>query len=393
MAPNPSSLRERVLAEELTRIRSTYSFQLGLLITESFVRKPWKILLFPFSFLALNMRFVRSRRQEKQANAEVTPGLDSNCTFLISTSEEGIASAERIAELAHRLSSTGKKTVVMSTLDRITDMLPKTSIVFPISDPKKQEKELRSQWNAQCENLVSTILDTHRPSQVVFDGPYPYRGILNVMKYYAFTEWIWLRPSGIENETMMLRGKPFDRTATFQIDEVERAMDQGVLSEPRSMPCVLFAPNYANRSPTNKKVHELLENSIENTQWSVARPAHQDGDASTVFTNANLLNRVLDQNELGKLDAAIVSPNIELVTKLANLGVPTLCLYNDPQDVSALRRLHARFPNLPLLFAKQSDSVQVKLSLDTLIHRNAAIRKNASCILPLRLEGLISAQS
>ena len=78
MAPNPSSLRERVLAEELTRIRSTYSFQLGLLITESFVRKPWKILLFPFSFLALNMRFVRSRRQEKQANAEVTPGLDSN---------------------------------------------------------------------------------------------------------------------------------------------------------------------------------------------------------------------------------------------------------------------------------------------------------------------------
>ena len=59
----------------------------------------------------------------------------------------------------------------MSTLDRITDMLPKTTIVFPISDPKKQEKELRSQWNAQCENLVSTILDTHRPAQVVFDGP------------------------------------------------------------------------------------------------------------------------------------------------------------------------------------------------------------------------------
>lgn len=391
MAPNPSSLRERVLAEELTRIRSTYSFQLGLLITESFVRKPWKILLFPFSFLALNMRFVRSRRQEKQANAEVTPGLDSNCTFLISTSEEGISSAERIAELAHRLSSTGKKTVVMSTLDRITDMLPKTSIVFPISDPKKQEKELRSQWNAQCENLVSTILDTHRPSQVVFDGPYPYRGILNVMKYYAFTEWIWLRPSGIENETMMLRGKPFDRTATFQIDEVERTKDETGLGEPRSMPCVLFAPNYANRSPMNKKIQEMLEKSIENTQWSVARPAHQNGDAGSVLMNARLLNRVLDQNELRNLDAAIVSPNLELVTKLASLGVPSLCLYNDPRDVSALRRLHARFPNLPLLFAQHSDTVQVKLSLNTLIHRNAAIRKNASCILPFNLEGLISA--
>ena len=44
----------------------------------------------------------------------------------------------------------------MSTLDRITDMLPKTAIVFPMNDPKKQSKELRSQWNAQCENLVVT---------------------------------------------------------------------------------------------------------------------------------------------------------------------------------------------------------------------------------------------
>ena len=108
------------------------------------MRKPWKIPLFPLSFLALNLQFFRSRRQEKQANADLTPGLDSNCTFLISTSEEGIASAERIAELAHRLSSTGKKIVVMSTLDRITDMLPKTTIVFPMSDPKKQEKELQA---------------------------------------------------------------------------------------------------------------------------------------------------------------------------------------------------------------------------------------------------------
>ena len=46
MTKNPASLAKHVLAEELSRIRSTYSFQLGLLITESFVRKPWKIFAF-----------------------------------------------------------------------------------------------------------------------------------------------------------------------------------------------------------------------------------------------------------------------------------------------------------------------------------------------------------
>ena len=102
------------------------------------------------------------------------------------------------------------------------------------------------------------------------------------------------------------------------------------------------------------------------------------------------MNRVLDEHELEKLDAAVVSPNIELVTKLVSSGVPSLCLYNESKDVSELQRLHAKFPNLPLLFAQQTDNAQLELSLKTLIHGNAAIRKNATSIRPLRLEGMIS---
>ena len=157
------------------------------------------------------------------------------------------------------------------------------------------------------------------------------------------------------------------------------------------MPLVLFTPNYTNRSSINKKIHQLLEKCIEDTLWSVVRPAHQDEVNGMALAETTVLNRVLDEQELQKLDAAIVSPNIELVTKLVSLGVPSLCLYSESQDVSDLRRLHARFPNLPLLFAQQNDITQLKLSLATLIHGNTAIRKNASTILPLRLEGLISA--
>lgn len=393
MTTNPTSLRERVLAEELSRIRSTYSFQLGLLLTESFVRKPWKIFLFPFLFIGLNVRFFRSQQQARQTNSEISPGLDANCVFLISTSEEGIASAERTAELAHKLTSNGKKIVVMSTLDRISDMLPKTAIVFPMNDPKKEHKEHRSQWNAQCENLVGTILDTHRPHQVVFDGPYPYRGILNVMKYYAFTEWIWLRPSGIEHDAMLVRGKPFNRIATMKLNEIERSSDRVKTIAPANEPSVLFAPNYENRAPANKKILDLFQSSISNTNWNVVRPAHQEPDENASFSKTALMNRILDEHELGKLDAAVVSPNIELVVKLVSFGVPSLCLYNESQDVSELRRLHARLPNLPLLFAQQTDSAQLELSLKTLIHENAAIRKSASAIVPHRLDRLISGQT
>ena len=50
-------MREHQLSKELERIRSTYSFNLGLLLTEAFVRKPWKLPLLPFSFIKLNLDF------------------------------------------------------------------------------------------------------------------------------------------------------------------------------------------------------------------------------------------------------------------------------------------------------------------------------------------------
>ena len=77
------------------------------------------------------------------------------------------------------------------------------------------------------------------------------------MKYYAFTEWIWLRPSGIENETMMLRGKPFDRTATFQIEEVERAMDQ-VVGRTKKHAVRPFRPELRKQIPNEQKSSRVV---------------------------------------------------------------------------------------------------------------------------------------
>ena len=83
---------------------------------------------------------------------------------------------------------------------------------------------------------------------------------------------------------MMLRGKPFDRIVKFCLEEVERAMDQGGHSNQKHDLCP-FRPELTVSGMDTQKSSRLLEK-IENTQWSVARPAHQDGDASTVFTNS-----------------------------------------------------------------------------------------------------------
>ena len=47
------SATEYSAQRELARIRNTFSFRFGLLVTESFVRKPWLLLFFPIRFIGL----------------------------------------------------------------------------------------------------------------------------------------------------------------------------------------------------------------------------------------------------------------------------------------------------------------------------------------------------
>ena len=35
--------------------------------------------------------------------------------------------------------------------------------MYPIKDPKKEKQHQRGEWNARCENLLSSILETYRP--------------------------------------------------------------------------------------------------------------------------------------------------------------------------------------------------------------------------------------
>ena len=140
------TVRERQLSDELQRIRSTYSFQLGLMLTETFVRKPWRILLFPFLFVALNLRFLRQRNQNTTGtDGEHQSSTDRNCVLLFPTSEEGIASLERCGLIAKEwVVEHQRKVVVISSHPEAKRYLPADAIVYPIKDPKKEKQHQNS---------------------------------------------------------------------------------------------------------------------------------------------------------------------------------------------------------------------------------------------------------
>ena len=48
-------------------------------------------------------------------------------------------------------------------------------------------------WNQQCEDILANVFSVHKPSVFIFDGAYPYRGMLNAIKNRESTTRIWVR--------------------------------------------------------------------------------------------------------------------------------------------------------------------------------------------------------
>ena len=386
---NLTTVRERMLTDELARIRSTYSFRLGILLTDNIIRKPWKIPLLPFKFLALNIEFVRSRKKLTETQTTNKASLDKNCIFLIATIEEGISSPERVASIAHEWSTKqNAKIVIMSPVEGMHRMLPPKSIVFPINDPKKETKANRTNWNVRCENLIATLIDAHAPSHVIFDGPYPYRGVLNAMKYFQSPTWIWLRPDGIKSESIATRGASFDKIIDFQIQGEDQSLIQPALSLPEGdrKNILLFAPHYGDRGPVNLKIVDLVRKNLEGFKWKIAYPRHLDEDRSSEFRDHLKLARTLDQKTISTMGAAIVSPNIEMISCLMANNVPTLCVCKEPTDSVRIRMLQRMYPRIPLTIADEANMEQLDISIKAIIQSNEQMRRSSQ---PMTYNGLL----
>ena len=107
----------------LIEFRNTYSFRLGLLITDSLFRRPWLIIILPFLFIKMNLDFIRYRRMLKSKGDESDNDLVNNCIMLITASEEGFSASERAISITNSwLEEKDRKVVIVSTNENLTSM-------------------------------------------------------------------------------------------------------------------------------------------------------------------------------------------------------------------------------------------------------------------------------
>ena len=364
------TVREAILQNEINRIRRTYSFKLGLLLTDAFIRRPWMIFLLPFTFLKMNYDYIMSKNNSEMD--VVTTGIDGSCLMVMTTSEEGAAASDRAISIAKAWNtSPERKIVVVSTNELLTSMAITGVSLYQIPDPKAHRDLSTTEWNETCANVLKRAIETHRPLSFIFQGTYPYRGVLNAISISPNLNSIWLRPEDIDEELIRKGQRIFSSILTLEelsgLENTKISRIDEPLRKRTPSNLILMATGY-NRHYERDRLPKILDRKLTG-----------DVDHKFVFpTNADVGNipmmrieywdTIVEHEEFVNLKAAITRSDLHLVKELRRCGVPTLCIIESETPSSIIKRLQQEAMKGGLFVTQMSDSDEINLFLNALFN-------------------------
>jgi len=187
------------LKRENRRLRNSVSFQLGLHLTDA-VRKPWKLLLLPLTFPLLCFRLGMTRLGKTSAP---TDGLKidyeaqprKNAIVLFPTNGVGFGHFTRMYAVAREMRKQDPEMEIIFFTTMPTLHIPYVDdfATYHLAGKYKHKEMDSSTWNMLVEEMLTLVLETHNPKFFMFDGAFPYRGMLNSIYGRDEITRIWMR--------------------------------------------------------------------------------------------------------------------------------------------------------------------------------------------------------
>ena len=227
------------LKRENHRLRNSPSFRLGLHITTA-VRKPWRapflIVSLPIMMFLIGLELIGLKPQPKslnvnQAGRTLTKG---NCVVMFPTNGVGFGHFTRMLALAKRMKmdDPNLEVIFFTTMPTLHLLKPYGIPAHHISGPKYFQGVDSNEWNALLEEELTLCFETHKPSMFIFDGAFPYRGMLRAIEGRGALNKIWMRRGMFRKGARI----PVDSIQYFDaivrpgdaIDEQEEELEHGV---------------------------------------------------------------------------------------------------------------------------------------------------------------------
>lgn len=222
------------LLRKLRRVEDSVSLKLGNHLTRS-VKNPFKFLALPITFpiLAFQLGLERLGKTKSKSNIKVSsePRKRKNSIVLFPTNGVGFGHFTRMYAIAKALRKEDSTLEIifftpMPTLHILySDGFP----TYHIAGRYKHSEMSARQWNGLVEEMLTLIFEMHSPKGFVFDGAFPYRGMLNAIQAQQGMKKYWMYrgttkknksvPTGsVEMFDTMIRPQDISKTKLSRFD-------------------------------------------------------------------------------------------------------------------------------------------------------------------------------
>ncbi len=190
-------LRENKHFRELRRIRSSLAFRIGTTIVNS-IKFPPKLLILPILLLFVGFDWGLERIGKKKFNQDSFDTINTNnrnCVVMFPTNGVGFGHFTRLLAIAKRMKEKDPELeiVFFSTMSTMHLLKEHGIIGYRIPGRKEYQDTTTTSWNAILEESLSLVFAAHKPRLFVFDGAFPYRGMLNTIKERKNLVKVWVR--------------------------------------------------------------------------------------------------------------------------------------------------------------------------------------------------------
>ena len=178
------------LKQQIKLMKSSNQFLLGAIVSKS-LKKPWLWPLLPFRIIYSSLK---SRNNLNLVQIEEEKDHFRDCTVLFTTHAPKTMMYERTYSIAKKLKEMDESHEVVFLTIHSNEINYEEGGFSSYRIPHKQEMMCVSVpiWNSMIEEMISLIFRVHRPKCFIFDGLFPFRGMLNAISAESKITRIWL---------------------------------------------------------------------------------------------------------------------------------------------------------------------------------------------------------
>ncbi|MDA8545602.1 hypothetical protein N9K60_02310 [Candidatus Poseidoniales archaeon] len=188
------------LEREVQRLRTSPSLRLGAHITNA-IKKPWKapflIITLPIMMVSIGFELLGWKSQPNALISKFSEKqmLNPKCVVMFPTNGVGFGHFTRMLAVAKRMKKLDPdlEIIFFTTMPTLHLLKPHGIPAHHIAGPKYFKDMSSEDWNALLEEQLIICLETHRPSMFLFDGAFPYRGMLRAIQRSSKMSKLWMR--------------------------------------------------------------------------------------------------------------------------------------------------------------------------------------------------------